>query len=1254
MGGLEHSATPDVTTPPAPRTSLEAPPPPRPRAPVDPKLAAPARRAGRILTAGTALLALLGLAGWITGVGPLRGRLLELPGMKANTAVCLLLLSGAVWLLRDSRRERGVLPLLLAATSGTVALATLAEWVTGASFGIDQLLFDDPDGFDFPGRMSPQTAGSLLLLSGTVTAAAVLRCGHRIVQIGALASLVAGIAALVGLVFGVMTFVGVSSVIGTAVPTALAVIGLAAAVLLRFPDHGVVALLLASGSGGRLARLLIPLAVAFPLGVGITLFRMRRAGLVAENVAWSVFVLAGILLPAAVILWTAYLLERVDRRLAWANASRLAAEQARAATLAEERRRLAASEARARALIEHAPDAIVVLDVASGRFIQVNREAERLFGMSRDDLLTVGPVDVSPPVQPDGRPSAEVARDWIAQAVRGGTPTFEWEHWTASGESLLCEVRLLRLPDEERILLRGSLTDIRARRRAERQRQRLQAQRLAAEARSDAERTARTRAEQTSARQVLLQQLTAELSATMGVHDVAQRVVRTVTPALGAEAATVSEYDGVGTCTTLAATGLPEGYVAGVRSYRLADIPLAADVVASGRPVFVGSLVERNRRYPEMRDAPVSQEAWANLPLTVDGRVVGLVAFGWARPRVFLDEDVRLLEAVASQCAVALHRARLFDAERAARAEAEEAQARLSLLADASALLAEATDEQQLMTRLADLLASGYADWCSVLLPDEQNRLNRWAVRAADPRMGGLASALERHPLVASRDDDPRVSAWRTGRPARVGHLVGSSFFSAVPDADLAARLRDVPIGAGLAVPLVARGERLGVLSVLRHEDRPAFSPADEQMLADLGRRAGTALDSLRVLAAQTRVAARLQETLLPSQLPAIDGMELAARYLAAEQAAEVGGDFYDAFPLADGEYALVIGDVSGRGVDAAGLTGLARSTLRALGADLSPAAALTRLNEVLNSRVGTERFLTAAYLRLRPLAHGADLTVAVAGHPLPLVLRVDGTVEPVGEPGTLLGVFDDVSLAEHTVHLAPGDSAFLYTDGVIEAHGPAGLYGEERLVELLADTAGQPADVIAARVAQAILAYRTGGADDLAVLVLRLRRTHVPGEELLVDVHLPAEPGAARQAREILQAATGGLLPDDRRYDLSVAVSELVANAVAKLTRSPTSLRPDPIALRAVHTHGALHVEVSNPGPGFRLSDVPPHPEAVAGRGLAVVRALTGRLGVDAGSGATRVWFEIPVPPRHDERSPGSALPPQSTTATRSPGRGT
>ncbi|RMH43125.1 MAG: PAS domain S-box protein, partial [Deltaproteobacteria bacterium] len=130
---------------------------------------------------------------------------------------------------------------------------------------------------------------------------------------------------------------------------------------------------------------------------------------------------------------------------------------------------LAASERRFRALVENAPEAIVLLDVESGRFVDCNDNASALFGLPVDELLKVGPVDMSPPVQPDGRPSDATAAEYIMQAVDGSTPVFEWMHRDAAGRDIPCEVRLCRFPATDGLVLRGSITDIRERKRLERE-----------------------------------------------------------------------------------------------------------------------------------------------------------------------------------------------------------------------------------------------------------------------------------------------------------------------------------------------------------------------------------------------------------------------------------------------------------------------------------------------------------------------------------------------------------------------------------------------------------------------------------------------------------------------------------------------------------------------------------------------------------------------------------------------------------------
>ncbi|HLZ38421.1 MAG TPA: SpoIIE family protein phosphatase, partial [Mycobacteriales bacterium] len=594
------------------------------------------------------------------------------------------------------------------------------------------------------------------------------------------------------------------------------------------------------------------------------------------------------------------------------------------------------------------------------------------------------------------------------------------------------------------------------------------------------------------ARVALLQRLTAALARARDSDEVAATVVSTVTDALAAQAGTVSLFEEQGTLRTLAGAGLDLEFLARHRLLPVADVPIAGDVLATRRPVLVTSFADRDRRYPFLAGTSVRQQAWANLPLIAGGSFIGLAAFGWTDPRTFPDEEVELLEAVASQCAAALDRARLLDTERAARAAAEAAQERLALLARASAVFAAAAGEDQLLSAVADLLVP-IGSWASVLLPDEHGLLVGREVRVADPAQAELADELVGQPLGPLHTADPRAVAFRDGRPA------GSDIAALAPllaaGDPLADQLARLSLAELLAVPLLARGQVLGVLALARAADRPRFTSADIELLGDVGARAGTALDSLRSLAARTRVAATLQASLLPERLPELSRVELAARYLPAEQAAEVGGDFYDAFPLDTGEYALVIGDVSGRGVDAAGLTGLARSTLHAIPPDLGPAAALARLNQLLLARTGPERFLTAAYLRLHLDPDGVDATVCSAGHPLPLLIRSDGVVQPVGEPGPLLGLLDTVELLERSVRLVAGDTLLLYTDGVTEAHGADGLFGDERLTDLLAGAAGQSAARLVDTVQHAVLTYRTGGPDDLAMLALRVLPPTEPDE---------------------------------------------------------------------------------------------------------------------------------------------------------------
>jgi serine phosphatase RsbU (regulator of sigma subunit) len=290
-------------------------------------------------------------------------------------------------------------------------------------------------------------------------------------------------------------------------------------------------------------------------------------------------------------------------------------------------------------------------------------------------------------------------------------------------------------------------------------------------------------------------------------------------------------------------------------------------------------------------------------------------------------------------------------------------------------------------------------------------------------------------------------------------------------------------------VPLTARGRILGTLTVASASSARRYGPADVELAEDLARRAALALDNARLYEERTHVARVLQASLLPSEIPDITGVEIAARYHAAGEGNEVGGDFYDLFDTGDGAWGIVVGDVCGKGPEAAAVTGQARYTLRAAAVrQRRPSRILQTLNEALCQQRSDSRFCTVAYLRMRRTPEGARLTVSCGGHPPPLVLRADGTVEKVGRPGTLLGVFPDPDLSDQLAELSSGDSVVLYTDGLIGARSGGAVFTEERVASLLAERSEDNAGHLADALEEAVLEFQGGILrDDLALLVLRV-----------------------------------------------------------------------------------------------------------------------------------------------------------------------
>jgi serine phosphatase RsbU (regulator of sigma subunit) len=276
----------------------------------------------------------------------------------------------------------------------------------------------------------------------------------------------------------------------------------------------------------------------------------------------------------------------------------------------------------------------------------------------------------------------------------------------------------------------------------------------------------------------------------------------------------------------------------------------------------------------------------------------------------------------------------------------------------------------------------------------------------------------------------------------------------------------------------------------LGHHRPHAFDARHERLVAGLCSQLGGALEHCTLFAERSRVASALSESLLPPLLPLIPGLDSAARYRPSGRTNVVGGDFYDLFEIGPGSFAVLLGDVSGVGPEAAALTGVARYTVRAVAeAEGAPSAVLTRLNEAL-LRLGSERFLTAVYATLEPKADGVvPVVLCSGGHPPAFLLRDDESVEVLDRAnGMLLGVFPTVELTDDKVVLHPGDTLVLVTDGVLEARDADGTeFGFDRLEALLTTCSGRSAEGIARRIERSVLDHRGDRADDdLAIVVLR------------------------------------------------------------------------------------------------------------------------------------------------------------------------
>ena len=428
-----------------------------------------------------------------------------------------------------------------------------------------------------------------------------------------------------------------------------------------------------------------------------------------------------------------------------------------------------------------------------------------------------------------------------------------------------------------------------------------------------------------------------------------------------------------------------------------------------------------------------------------------------------------LAELVAHRVAMAVESAWLREVDQRRRAW-------LAYLADTSELLGQSLDVELTVAVVPQVVVPRLGAWCAVHLVDEAGRLRLAALTHADEdRLPELRAALERPDPVA-----------RAARRAWPGCSPGCPDRSGSGCRPTASPCRSPRTPA-----------RAGTLTVGRPMDRP-HGPEDVALIADVARRAALAVHNAQVTAAHVRVSQALQRALLPRALPVVPGLDLAAQYLPASTGSDVGGDFYDVYPVGPAQWLVAIGDVCGTGAGAAARTGLMRDVLRVLVREgRSLVRAIELLNDVMLESGDPLQFATlaAALVTLREAGDGGEtrgtreleVQLVLAGHLQPLLVRPDGRVDLLGVHGTAVGLVERLDLTCTSHVLRPGETLLLYTDGVTERRRGDEQFGVERLRRAGGAAAGRQAARLLTVVLAALDRFTAEAHDDdIALLALR------------------------------------------------------------------------------------------------------------------------------------------------------------------------
>ena len=540
----------------------------------------------------------------------------------------------------------------------------------------------------------------------------------------------------------------------------------------------------------------------------------------------------------------------------------------------------------------------------------------------------------------------------------------------------------------------------------------------------------------------LVTAITRELLGAHTLTEVVDVVTQHLTEATGAAVGSISLLVDQDTLALMGIRGAPAPVASRWATFPLSAHNPGAEALREQQPVVLVGRSAIRERYPDLELITDGERTILCLPLVAGERRLGVVSLSFPGIRELDEAAIGFYVLLADTCAHSVDRIQALEA-------AEDREAKLAFLSRATERLVSDLDYEASLSAVAEMAVPWFADWCSISIAQD-GWLRPLAVAHRQPHLADLVAELQRRfpPSPATPRGPYRVL--RTGRTDLIPDLSDEILRLGAQDEEHLELLRRLEFRSVMSCPLEVHGRMLGVITWVAGRDGRRYDENDVSFGEDLARRAAAAIDNAELHSQVNDVALRLQRAILPDELTQVPGFRTAVHYSPAGRTL-VGGDFYDVVALPDGRVAAFVGDVMGRGVEAAAIMAQLRATVRTLAAlDPTPGILLSRLDAVADT-LGLDHLVTLVYALAWPggAEGGARVEVVSAGHPPPLVLKHDGTNDVLAlEPGLVFGAISpDTRPGAFRLDMQPGDRLLMFTDGLVERRDEDPEEGMGRLV---------------------------------------------------------------------------------------------------------------------------------------------------------------------------------------------------------------